>query len=91
MSDLIANFKNIPTRENLIDLLGNSALIITFKKLDGDERIMTCTRSLELIPEDRRPKNGIESTKENISVWDLNAQGWRSFLYDRVIKVDFIN
>lgn len=83
--------KGIPDRDTLLDLLSKNPLVITFKKLDGDERIMTCTRSLELIPEDRRPKNGIESTKENISVWDLNAQGWRSFLYDRVIKVDFIN
>ena len=91
MSSLIADLKGIPDKDALLNLLSNAALVITFKKLDGDERIMTCTRSLELIPEDRRPKNGIESKKENISVWDLNAQGWRSFIYDRVIKVDFIN
>lgn len=90
MNKIIADLKGIPTKVDLLEVLNNEIIVVTFKKLDGDERTMTCTRSLEFIPEESRPKSGIDSKKDNISVWDVNAKGWRSFLYDRVIKVDFI-
>jgi len=48
---------------------------------------MTCTKKLDLIPEDSRPKTDKEPPKGNVNVWDLSAKGWRSFKYDRVTKV----
>jgi hypothetical protein len=90
VKDTIAEIKNIPTEEKLISLLQENTAIVTFKKLDGDERIMTCTKNLTHIPEANHPKGVKEGKPGNITVWDTNAQGWRSFVYDRVIKVDLL-
>jgi len=83
----IAQIKQIPTEKELTNLLNESTLVVTFKKLDGDERKMTCTRSFDVIPEEMKPKTNKESKQGTITVWDINARGWRSFKYDRVTKV----
>lgn len=87
-SSLIAELKNIPTEEEMVTMLKSGIVIVTFKKLDGDERRMTCTKDLNLVPEENRPKTNKEGKVGNINVWDINAQGWRSFKYDRVVKVE---
>jgi len=84
----IAKLKGIPTVEELNTQLRESTLVVTFNKLDGDERIMTCTKSYDIIPEESRPKTEKEPPKGNVTVWDINAKGWRSFKYDRVTKVE---
>lgn len=88
VSSKVAELKGIPTLDELNNQLKESVLVVTFNKLDGDERIMTCTKKFELIPESSRPKTDKEPPKGNVTVWDLNAKGWRSFKYDRVTKVE---
>ncbi len=88
VSSKVAELKGIPTLDELNNQLRESVLVVTFNKLDGDERIMTCTKKFELIPESSRPKTDKEPPKGNVTVWDLNAKGWRSFKYDRVTKVE---
>ena len=88
VSSKVAELKGIPTLNELNNQLRESVLVVTFNKLDGDERIMTCTKKFELIPESSRPKTDKEPPKGNVIVWDLNAKGWRSFKYDRVTKVE---
>ena len=88
MNDQIAALKGIPTEEDLVRLLKEKTLTVTFLKLDGDQRVMTCTKVLESIPEESRPKTEKDTKPGTINVWDLNANGWRSFRYDRVQKVE---
>jgi len=88
VSETIATMKGIPTREELVNRLINETLVVTFLKLNGDRRVMTCTKSFDVIPEDQRPKTTKEPKDGNITVWDTNASGWRSFKYDRVEKVE---
>jgi len=88
VSSKVAELKGIPTLDELNNQLRESVLVVTFNKLDGDERIMTCTKKFELIPESSRPKTDKKPPKGNVTVWDLNAKGWRSFKYDRVTKVE---
>ena len=85
---VVADLKGIPTQEKLIEILQTGVLIVTFNKLDGDERVMTCTKNNENIPEDMRPKTDKVIKEGTITVWDLNAKGWRSFKSDRVTKVE---
>jgi len=85
--DKIAELKGIPKQDELLNILKTGVLIVTFNKLDGDERVMTCTKNNEHIPEDMRPKTEKVIKEGTITVWDLNAKGWRSFKYDRVTKV----
>jgi hypothetical protein len=86
--DFVANAKGIPTEEKLKETLRKETLVVTFNKLDGDERVMTCTKSFDVIPEESRPKTDKDSKAGTVTVWDLNAKGWRSFRYDRITKVE---
>ena len=86
--DFVANAKGIPTEEKLKETLRKETLVVTFNKLDGDERVMTCTKSFDVIPEESRHKTDKDSKAGTVTVWDLNAKGWRSFRYDRITKVE---
>lgn len=88
MQDKIAELKGIPTEAELNKLLQESTLVVTFTKLNGDERVMTCTKSFDVIPADSQPKTSKQSPAGNVTVWDVNAKGWRSFKYDRVKAVE---
>jgi len=45
---------------------------------------MFCTTFIDLIPEEHRPKNQSKKHEKTIAVWDVNANAWRSFRYDKV-------
>ena len=85
--DEIAKLKGIPTKDELLKMLSEKTAVVTFNKLNGDERVMTCTKDLNVIPKENHPKTTKEAHEKNITVWDTNAKGWRSFVYDRVRKV----
>jgi len=93
VAETVASLKGIPVREDLKNLLEQNVLIIDFTKLNGDKRVMTCTLREDMKP--RAVKDDAMSQKKVrevsdavVSVWDVNAKGWRSFRYDRVNKVD---
>ena len=71
------------TRDGLIDLLRHNVVSVTFIKVNGEERIMDCTLQANMIP-NAPTQNGElivegKNTSNNIAVWDVKAQGWRSF------------
>lgn len=78
-------------RDALLDMLREGVAEVTFNKLNGDRRVMTCTLMPKMLP--TQVKESLEPTKMRepnlavVSVWDLNANGWRSFRLDRVEKV----
>ena len=69
---------------------------VTFLKKNGEERKMLCTLSESLIPTEHLPKPLAEGTaprkrsEDSLSVWDLNANGWRSFIYRNVLNFSFM-
>lgn len=88
VQDTVAALKGIPTEEALAQMLREQILKVTFLKLDGDQRIMTCTKDLNFIPENKRPTSSKPSKLGTVNVWDLTANDWRSFRYDRVQLVE---
>ena len=71
---------------------------VVFTKKDGSLRTMLCTKDIETIPEAFRPKVKTDSDKPAkptpdhlVSAFDLEANGWRSFVVDNVISVDALN
>jgi hypothetical protein len=66
---------------------------VTFTKKDGSERVMKCTTNENLIPqvveESLTPKREKKLNEEVMSVYDLEAAGWRSFRWDSVKQVSF--
>jgi len=71
------------TRDGLIDMLRHNVVTVTFTKVNGDERVMKCTLLPDHIP-NAPTQNGTlvvegKPASNAVAVWDLNAQGWRSF------------
>ena len=103
MNDQVAEMRGIPTRQKLEEILATGGVLVVFNKKDGDERRMRCTTDRMLIPADKRPDLKVEVLKEikdaaeqkedkpNVTVWDLDANAWRSFIYTRVTHaaIDF--
>jgi len=70
-------------------MLQTGPVTVTFNKKDGTERVMNCSLQPELLPV-QEIKEGIKEKKENtniIGVYDLDAQGWRSFTVKGVTNV----
>ena len=80
------------TRNELRDLLAENILRVTFDKKNGEKRIMTCTLKKGIAPEVRGTVHiGTGTYKESmtsLSVWDINANGWRAFCLDRIRGVE---
>ena len=78
-------------KEKLNEMLSEGWVSLEFTKKDNTIRKMICTASLTLIPEDFLPKNSDNIKTEYNSqkrVFDTQANGWRSFLFDNVIKFE---
>lgn len=78
------------TKENLIDMLRNNIVTVTFTKVNGEERTMKCTLMSEYVP--NAPTNAgqvllQESESTAVSVWDTEVNGWRSFRVDSVKSI----
>ena len=77
-------------KDNLNELLRNNVATVTFTKVDGSERVMTCTLLKEYIPNAATKGQNVvseETTNLNMSVWDVEAAGWRSFRINSVKSV----
>ena len=95
VENTVAAFKGIPTKADLKNLLEQNVLVVDFNKISGDKRVMTCTLREDMKP--RATKDDTMSLKKVrevaeavVSVWDVNAKGWRSFRYDRVNSVNVV-
>ena len=84
-------------RNWIVSHLQAGPVTVTFNKKDGAERVMTCSLQPELLPPSpvhesntNNPVDFPKVKKENpniISVYDLEAQGWRSFIVKNVTNV----
>jgi hypothetical protein len=95
VADTVASLKGIPTREDLKKQLEQNVLVVDFLKLNGDKRVMTCTLREDIKPAATKTdamsqKKVREVSDAVVSVWDVNAKGWRSFRYDRVNAVEIV-
>lgn len=72
--------------------LKHGPVTVIFTKKDGTERTMLCTTKSELVPqveESVEPKREKKANEDLMSVYDLEAKGWRSFRWDSVKQVRF--
>lgn len=76
-------------RQWLVGMLKVGPVTVTFNKKDGSERVMTCTLEKDKLPP-LEIKENVKPKKENldvVSVYDLNAKGWRSFVLKNVTNI----
>lgn len=74
------------TRESLLQSLGQDVCEVLFAKKDGSERLMRCTRDLKRAIHAPIPKNEnfVDDNPDVIRAYDLEAEGWRSFIIANV-------
>ena len=96
VADTVAALKGIPTREELMELLRKEVAVVTFKKLNGDERTMPCTLIESFLPPAKKDDAITQKKVREISdkvcpVWAIESKGFRSFRYDRVTNIEVID
>tara|TARA_Y100000389_G_C16994038_1_gene286313 strand:+ start:73 stop:393 length:321 start_codon:yes stop_codon:yes gene_type:complete len=96
VSEYVAQNKGIPTRTALMEQLENEVLEVTFLKINGDKRVMTCTLMDSIKPKatkiDPMSQKAVRTVSDKVcSVWDINAKGWRSFRYDNIQEIKTVD
>ena len=71
-------------KEKILTLLKENECYVTFKKKDGTLRTMLCTLLTEKIPEKNESTRHWTPCDYTISAFDLEANGWRSFIIENV-------
>ena len=95
VGDTVAALKGIPTKADLKFQLEQNVVTVDFTKLNGDKRVMTCTLREDMKPQATKAdtmsqKKVREISDAVVSVWDVNAKGWRSFRYDRINSIKIV-
>jgi hypothetical protein len=72
-------------RKWLAGMLEQSIVEITFTKKDGTERVMNCTLLEDYLPETTGA--GRSAGSDALAVFDVDADGWRSFRWDSIKTV----
>lgn len=82
-------------REEILNTLRKGVCEVTFKKVNGERRVMPCTLQAELLPAQNQKELTFETIRERkgdaISVWCTDAQAWRSFKLGNFISIKALN
>ena len=75
-------------RSELQTQLQSEVLEVTFTKVNGDKRVMNCTLMECILPTNTSETKTDKKVNEDIlSVWDVDAKGWRSFRMNAITQV----
>lgn len=77
------------TRDWLLSHLHAGKVEVTFTKVDGSTRIMNCSLNPTLLPVVTQVAESVKrvTSPNNIRVFDVEKQAWRSFKIENVISV----
>lgn len=80
------------TIEELRKLLSTDIVTVNFTKKDGSNREMLCTTISDYLPQPSGSSTSVPS-ETLVTVWDLEANAWRSFRFDAITSVftDYFN
>lgn len=75
--------------------LNAGEVTVTFTKKDGTERVMKCTTSTDLVPQEPitesvTPKREKKVNEDVMPVYDLESKHWKSFRWDSVKSVKLV-
>ena len=95
IEDVIPSEVNEPEEEfvhsELQSQLQREILEVTFTKVNGDKRIMNCKLMEGILPSNPTEEAKKEAKKkvneDVLSVWDVDASGWRSFRVKNITRV----
>lgn len=79
-------------KESMINLLRENKISVSFTKVDGTPRDMLCTLDESILPKiENKTDDSRQRNQDLISVWDLEANGWRSFRISSVNSFSVFN
>ena len=80
---------SIVGQETLKMELKEGVVTVVFEKNDGTERTMKCTLSEDIIPalDTTAVKQKRIQNPDVLAVWDIEANGWRSFRFDSIKSI----
>jgi hypothetical protein len=69
--------------------LKTGVVVVTFMKKNGEERVMRCTQDMGMVPEEKHPTGlgGVYDSNQ-VRVFDLDKEEWRSFRKDSIIRIE---
>ena len=74
-------------QDNLLSALSEGVVTVSFTKVNGERRDMQCTLNAAYLPVVESAGNSKRKENPDVqSVYDVNAQGWRSWRWDNVIE-----
>lgn len=78
------------TIEELRKLLRSDIVTVTFTKKNGDLREMVCTTISDYLPGSTDSNQQFSSVVSDsvVTVWDMEADAWRSFRFDSIKSID---
>jgi len=81
---------DIRSKSGMVNSLKEGVCEVTFNKVNGDLRVMSCTLDMIFVPESFLPKGNGNVSELVISVWDVKSQGWRSFRPENVSEFKYL-
>lgn len=84
------------SKTDYVNLLKNFICNVTFEKADGSCRILKCTLLFDYLPkisekeEDKGEKKIKKQNENQVNVFDLEKESWRSFIIEKVKKVEVV-
>lgn len=79
-------------KSSVVGLLNEGVVVVEFTKVNGEYRKMEATLQADKMPaavvEIEQKAVPRKKSDESLSVWDINASGWRSFRWDKVQTVN---
>lgn len=81
-------------KSEVLELLHNESVDLEFIKKDGSLRIMTATLRVDKLPTQVDLEEAVQTKTPNpdvLAVFDLHNQGWRSFRWDSLQKVNGVS
>ena len=74
-------------QQEMKNALHSNVCTVTFTKVNGEERVMQCTLKEDLLPAQIDLEETIEKKTKTpnpdvLAVYDVTAEGWRSFRWD---------
>lgn len=75
-------------KEKILEQLQTGVALVTFTKADGSLRDMKCTLQPRLLPAQLKESTvKLDPQSDALRVYDLEADGWRSFKISRLISI----
>ena len=79
-------------KQTLVDLLKANIIEVTFKKVNGDLRVMPCTLKADILPAmPVKEQTNRRVNDDTLSVWCTDKNEWRSFRIANVTKFEILN